>query len=397
MKICRIVYEMPPPWDGLAPHPYEITVAQTKKGHNITVFCGRWPRAGSLEEIPGVTYIPIMREPFPATLSLTSSVVLFIKYIFWRRNNKPDILHCHGHFAIWIYVYRNLLKKYFPWVEELSIPLIVHFHNTAKGRWEQFIKEDKYISPHSKFIQWPLSVFSDKQATQCAAACIFVSHTTKDEAIQYYKVDPRITFVVETGVNTDLFKPVNQIEKEKSRRDMGLDSFDKVVLNLGAMVERKNIILLVKAMKYLPKSYKLVLIGKWDSAYQTKIFKEIKTLDLEDRIMRVGYTPYPLTPIAYQVADVFVLPSSWEGLPKAVMQALACNIPALVSGFKLEKDLQGVFYIEELEAQKIALHILDVVESKAKVDLATITSKYSWSERINEIEKVYAFAKNTTI
>ena len=46
MKILRIVYDWPPPWYGLAPAPYEMTVAQTKLGHTIDVFCGRWPRAG---------------------------------------------------------------------------------------------------------------------------------------------------------------------------------------------------------------------------------------------------------------------------------------------------------------------------------------------------------------
>lgn len=397
MKICRIVYEMPPPWDGLAPHPYEISVAQSKKGYEITIFCGRWPKAGPVEKISNVKYIHVWREPFPATISFTSSVVLFFKYLNWRRNNRPDILHCHGHFAIWIYLYRLILVKLFPWAEELKIPMVVHFHNTAQGRWDSFNKEGKYIAPHSKYIQWPLSVFSDKLATQTAAACIFVSQDTKEEAIKFYNADPRRCFVVETGVNTELFVPVNQQEKDKSRKEMNLDVYDKVVLNLGAMVERKNIQALVESMVKLPSNYKLILVGNWDGSYQQKVLEKIGRMALGDRVIRLGYTPYPLNPIAYQIADVFVLPSTWEGLPKAVMQSLACGIPAIVSGFRLQDEVSGIFYLENTEPATIAAKIQEVVESKPRVDVRKIYIEYSWDVKIKEIDKVYEFAAKNNI
>ena len=54
MKICRIIYDWPPPWSGLAPHPYEITKAQLKKGHDVTVLCARWPKAGDIEKPKGL-------------------------------------------------------------------------------------------------------------------------------------------------------------------------------------------------------------------------------------------------------------------------------------------------------------------------------------------------------
>ena len=49
MKIARIIYDWPPPWSGLAPHPYELTLAQLKLGHEVEIFCGRWPHAGGFE------------------------------------------------------------------------------------------------------------------------------------------------------------------------------------------------------------------------------------------------------------------------------------------------------------------------------------------------------------
>ncbi|OGC70084.1 hypothetical protein A2415_00605 [candidate division WWE3 bacterium RIFOXYC1_FULL_39_7] len=383
---------MPPPWDGLAPHPFEITQVQSKLGHEIDVFCGRWYKAGPQIEIPNVRYRTFFREPMPGTLSLTTSVVMFFKYLLWRRNNRPDIIHSHGHFGIWVYFYRSLLHKFMPWSDELKIPLVVHFHNTAKGRWESFEKEDKYIAPHSRYIQWPLTVFSDKTAVKVASACIFVSVDNKDEAIKYYGADPKRCFIVETGVNASLFFPVGQEEREKSRKEMDLDMYDKVILNHGLMVERKNIHLIVEAMTLLPHSYKLLLVGKADPVYLQKLMQQINAKGLKERVIVVGYTPYPLTPIAYQVADVFVLPSSFEGLPKVVMQGLACGIPCVVSGFRLQDELDGIVYLENLEPETIAKTIQRAVEEKLWVDVNKLKQSYSWETRVNEIENVYSFA-----
>jgi len=396
MKILRIIYDWPPPWGGLGPHPYEVTLSQKKLKHDIEIFCGRWPNSGKLEEIDGVKFHPILREPFPATISFTSSVVLFFQYLNWRKKNKPDVIHSHGHFAIWIYLYRLILMKYFPWSDELDVPLVVHYHNTAKGRWVAMEEAGKYISPHSKFIQWPMQILSDKWATKVASACIFVSEETKEEARKYYNADMARCFVVESGVNTDIFVPKGDEEKEKSRRELNYDIYDKVLLYHGMVLERKNVHLLVEVMKYLPDVYKLLIVGQSDSVYEQKIRQTILHNNLGDRITIIGYTPYPQVPIAYQISDLFVLPSSWEGVPKVVMQGLACGIPCLVSGFKLNEDIQGLYYLDNLDVAQMAVRIQDIIKNPAKVDMDKIRQKYSWDYKVNEIEQVYEFAKKYT-
>jgi glycosyltransferase involved in cell wall biosynthesis len=248
------------------------------------------------------------------------------------------------------------------------------------------------VKVESKYVAWPLEIYSNKLAVRIAAACIFVSNENKEEAIKLYGVDQRRCFVVETGVNADLFKPVGGEEKEKSRKDLGLDIYDKVILNHGLMSERKNINLLVDAVALLPPHYKLLLVGSGDSTYIEKINENIKIKGLEERVMKIGYTPYPEVPIAYQVSDVFCLPSVWEGLPKAVMQGLACGIPCLVSGFKLSEELSGLYYLDNLDASHIAQRIVDIVENPLPVDVQKTTLLYSWERRSLEIDKIYEFA-----
>uniref|UniRef100_A0A7C4TQK7 Glycosyltransferase family 1 protein n=1 Tax=candidate division WWE3 bacterium TaxID=2053526 RepID=A0A7C4TQK7_UNCKA len=390
MKILRIAYDWPPPWDGLAPAPYEMTKAQLKLGHEISVFCGRWPFSGNLEEIPGVSTHTFIREPLSGALAVTISPLMFFYYLMWRRNNEVDVIHSHGHFGIWIYWYRRLLKRKFPNAKELKTPLVVHFHNTVKGRAENLLKNNKEIKAISKYLSWPMAEMSDKWAVEVADACIFVSEEIKNEAIKYYGANPAKCFVVETGVNTELFSPVKYEERVKTRRDLGFVDTDKVILNNGAMVERKNIHLIVEALALLPSQFKLLLVGPTtDEDYEYKLKNLIEVKHLEARVVRVGYTPYPQVPIAFQSADLFLLPSSWEGLPKVVMQSLSCGVPVLASGFRASQEIAGLYYISELDAQTLARQILDVLGSNISVDTNFVKINYSWLVTAKKVDAVY--------
>jgi glycosyltransferase involved in cell wall biosynthesis len=395
MKICRIIYDWPPPWSGLAPHPYELTVAQVALGHDVHVFSARWPNAGDVEKPKGVTLHSVIREPFIGTIAFTSSVLFFFKYLFWRgKNEDVDIIHSHGHFGIWIYLYRLFLQKFVPWADELKTPLVVHFHNTVKGRWEKMIKEDKFIMPHSKYVAWPLAVLADKWALQTASACIFVSKETAEEANKYYKVDVRRCFVVESGVNPARFIRIGEEERHKSRGELGFDNYDKVLLNYGMMVERKNIHVLVESLVHLPTQYKVLLVGQWgDTGYSQRVDEIRRTKGLEHRVVKVGYTPYPQIPIALQNADLMVLPSSWEGMPKVVIESLSVGIPCLVSGFKMSEEVKGVYYLDKLDPKELAEKAVKILSEHEKVDASKVIHNYSWALRAKEVEGVYDFAK----
>jgi glycosyltransferase involved in cell wall biosynthesis len=393
MKILRIVYDWPEPWAGLSPHPYEVTVSQIKKGHEVTVFAGKWPHSGKMIQPEGVKVIGFTREPLKGTLALTTSVYLFFYYLNWRRTNIPDIIHSHGHFGVWIYLYRLFLKKFFPNSAELQIPLVVHFHNTVEGRKQKLLEKNSSIDLISQYLSWPLAKLSDKWAIKSASACIFVGNELLEEAKKYYNAPAEKCFVVESGVNDALFRPVGAEEKEKTRKDLGFDPTDTVIINIGMMVERKNIMNLVLALKNLPSLYKLLLIGPGDSDYLKKLDGLIQDNHLQNRIVQGGYAPYPEIPIALQAADVFVLPSSFEGTPKVVMEALSCNVPVLASGFKLSEEISGLEYLEDVEPGTIAKNIERIVNNPPVIDRNKICLSYSWSVRVQKIEEIYEFAK----
>ena len=184
---------------------------------------------------------------------------------------------------------------------------------------------------------------------------------------------------------------VNEQERHSTKRDMGMDYDDKVILNLGKQVQRKNIHLLIEALEFLPPYFKLLLVGPSDIKYGIELDTLISVKRLHNRVVRADETSYPQTPIAYQMADIFVLPSSFEGFPKVVLEALSCGVPALVSGFKAGDDLRGIYYLADLTPQTIAQSILNIVSKKEPVDRDVVAVKYSWRVRALQVEKVYEY------
>lgn len=389
MRILRIFYDWPGKWDGLSPAGYEITKEQLNKGHKVTLMCGYWS-SNPPEKLPNLNIISIFREPAHGLIFFTSSIILFFKYFLWRNKYKVDVIHSHGHFGIWIYLYRNIVKK-IPLIGnfELEPVFISQFHNTFMGRWESLKKEGKKINPVSEKIFYPLGVLSDKWALSCSDACIFVSQNLLDEAVRYYNADSKKCFVIENGVNTELFKRVSDIERSKTRQDLGFDELDKVVINYGKMVERKNILNIIQAIKLLPLNYKLILIGDGPSEYQTLISNEIANLGLSRRIRKYGYADYRQIAVPLQAADVFVLPSDFEGLPKVILESISSEVPAIYSGFDFKEPLSGAIKLLDKSPEEIARKIVEVTSDPPKIEIEKFRVTFSWSTKISKYEEVY--------
>lgn len=389
MRILRIFYDWPGKWDGLAPAGYEITKEQLNQGHKVTLMCGFW-RGTPPENLPNLNIISTFREPLTGLIFLTSSVILFFKYFAWRNKYKVDVIHSHGHFAIWIYYYRKIVKK-LPFLGnyEFDTVFITQFHNTFQGRWESLKKEGKEITFISEKLFYPLGVNNDKWALESSTACLFVSQNLLDEAVKYYNADPSKCFVIENGVNTEQFRAVSKQERAKTRDDLGFDEFDKVVINYGKMVPRKNITSLVQAMKLLPINYKLILIGDGPKNYNTQIINLIGDLGLSRRIKLYGYTTYNQVVVPLQASDIFVLPSDFEGLPKVILEALSTEVPVIYSGFDFQTPIPAAFKLPNKTPEIIAEYILKAIEEPQKIEIERFRLTFSWKTKVAAYENFY--------
>lgn len=114
---------------------------------------------------------------------------------------------------------------------------------------------------------------------------------------------------------------------------------DKVwVLNVGELIPRKNQELLIHAVAGLPEVY-LTIAGSGE--LQEKLMTLIKELHLESRVQLLGYRND--LPALYEAADLFVFPSFQEGLPVALIEAMACGKAVACSRIRGNIDLVDGF------------------------------------------------------
>lgn len=127
--------------------------------------------------------------------------------------------------------------------------------------------------------------------------------------------------VIQNGVDIKHYTFV--LDKISLRKELGLPVYKKIFISTGSLIYRKNMGTLLKAFQRLKSDFLLLIIG--DGV-------ERKTLEGNCTDSRVRFLGYKENVRDYlQVSDVFVSASRAEGLPNAVLEALACGLPAILS------------------------------------------------------------------
>lgn len=171
---------------------------------------------------------------------------------------------------------------------------------------------------------------------------IAISNHTKQDILDRFDIDPRKIAVIYSGVDT-LYGPIDedQIKKEILTR-YGIK--DRFILYVGNAKPHKNLIRLIKAFGNLSPAilneYQLVLAGSATKEY-LKLHQEIKKSGIAERIVFIGYVPKDDMPHMYNLADILVLVSLYEGFGLPMAEAMACGTPVLASNIAAMPEIVG--------------------------------------------------------
>src|SRR5690606_8590047 len=112
---------------------------------------------------------------------------------------------------------------------------------------------------------------------------------------------------------------------------------------IGGLTFNKRVIEVVKAIGILKKNYpdefKFLIVGpdRSSGAVEKEIESLTQSLSLEVTIIRIQQT---VTPEKYlQISDAFILVSRYEGMSNALLEAMACGLPAVVTNISGSQDL----------------------------------------------------------
>jgi len=290
----------------------------------------------------------------------------------------------------------------------------VHLPNQHLGRYRNFLRVPYIITVHDliryfdldgeeAFIRSPNRrdrhyLNLDYEGIRKATGIIAVSQSTKDDLIQHLGIpDERISVVYE-GIDHSLFQPV-------SHRIYNYP----YILFVGSEQPRKNFTTLLKAFSQLKsepkfKELKLVKVGSaggQETDFRNQTIGVVESLNLSREIVFTDFVPEADLPAYYSGAEVFVLPSLYEGFGFPILEAMACGCPVVTSNTSSLPEVVGEAgtMVDPYDTDSLAQAMRQVLtdselrDNMIRKGLAQ-AKKFTWEKAAEQTLEVYNKVEN---
>jgi glycosyltransferase involved in cell wall biosynthesis len=201
-----------------------------------------------------------------------------------------------------------------------------------------------------------------------AAALAAVSEGTRQDAIRLLGVPPEKIFTTRLGVPPEFHPVSDPVSLEAARRRYGLPA--RFILFVGLLEPRKNLPMLLRAFAgiagRLPDT-RLVVVGRkgW---MVDQALRLVNGLGLDGRVHFTGYVPREDLPLIFNLAEVFVYPSLYEGFGLPVLEALACGTPAITTDVSSMPEIVGEagVLVPPGDEPRLAQALLDLLDDPGR-------------------------------
>ncbi|HEY0655727.1 MAG TPA: glycosyltransferase family 1 protein [Chryseosolibacter sp.] len=238
----------------------------------------------------------------------------------------------------------------------------------------------KVVTVHDLiFLRYPqfynavdVSIYTRKVRSACENAdrIIAISQQTADDVKDLLKLtDPSKIDVVYQGCHPIFKTRYSQAELQAVRQKYSLP--DQFILNVGTVEERKNLMLIIKALASLPAHERLplIVVGRHTS-YQQTVLGEIKQRKLEGVVHFLTAVNFHDLPAIYQQAHLFIYPSFFEGFGIPLVEAIASGLPVITSTGSCFREAAGPggVYVDPSSAENLASEIRSVLLDTGRKD-----------------------------
>lgn len=139
------------------------------------------------------------------------------------------------------------------------------------------------------------------------------------------------------GVGIDIEKIKNtKVDIHQKKKELDISGNIPVLLSVGELIKRKNHETVLKALSKL-KNKKFVYLICGRGMLVEYLQEQTKKFDLTEKVNFLGFRK-DISEIC-KTADLFIFPSYQEGLPVALMEAMAADLPAIASNVRGNRDL----------------------------------------------------------
>lgn len=138
--------------------------------------------------------------------------------------------------------------------------------------------------------------------------------------------------VVNWGADYDLFKPVTPAEKANLRKKLNLPADKLVILNVGTAIVRKGWLDLFDALQIIRDSVPdFLIVAVHAGKPELDLDAEAARRGHAANFLDLGEIPPEVVREVFNAADIFCLPSHWEGLANANIEAMSSGLPVITT------------------------------------------------------------------
>ncbi len=385
MRILHVIPTMSARYGGPAKACGEMSMAIADRGHQVEIFTTNYdgfggyvePSEGPLskrrEDIRVRTFpVDLPPDYFRISRPLASALSDDIE--------KFDLVHVHS-----LYLFTTLASGFF--AHRHQVPLILRPHGTL----------DPYIYPRHRWRKSLVERLYQNRMFRRAAAVHYTTEEERDLAAPYTFGRPG--FVAPLGLNIDDYRPLPPRGTFRARFPETRDK--SILLFLGRINFKKGLDVLAKAFGEVAKErddVHLVIAGPDNDALKPKVEAWLQAEGVLDKTTFTGMLVGETKLAALNDADLFVLPSFSENFGIAVIEAMACGLPVLISdkvNIWREIENAGAGEVEPVDPDRFARRILAMLEDRAvlKVQgergMETVVRLFDWPSIGERLEEAY--------
>ncbi|MBI4347714.1 MAG: glycosyltransferase [Elusimicrobia bacterium] len=285
--------------------------------------------------------------------------------------NKPDIVHAIMYQAIQLCrALKGLGYAQFPLV---SAPRV---HYRTRSGFSLFI--DKTLKPYDTML-------------------VTESEASRKYLLEELRYDSAKVSTIYNGVDIASW-PVSKADRTRLRAQLRLNPEDVLVGAVGRLDVQKGHRYLIEAVAKLKAAQPVKLAIAGDGPLRRELESLARQLRVEEDVAFLGEVKD--VPAWLSAFDVFALPSLWEGLPNAMLEAMAMGLPVVATNVDgvpeiLQHDVDGLLCAPK-DSQSLFVQLQDLVmdpELRSKLGASAkraIKERFKLMDMISNYEKLYA-------
>ena len=320
-------------------------------------------------------------------LTKTSDSKFFYSRQFWKNSRvevdriNPTLIHGN----------MNLLSSL--GIKKKTTPIIETVHTTFNREKEGAKAEPNnslsWVEKRVRYL-YPWLRMIEKKLLFRANHLIAVSETIKGDLIRNYAVKADNITVVPNGVDVKIHKRVEEKLYDKKEKGFVIGFLARMTASKGA----KLLLPILNLVKEEIPDVKLLIAGD-DLNTNHEMIKQINNFQLNDSVVNLGYIfDLQKKNEFFSSLDLFLLPSSHEGMSLTILEAMACQTPILASEGAITFNHGDSIIVTPRTIEDFAAKIIELYDNKEKLEKSgrnarNIAEEFTWENTAKLTQAVY--------